>query len=238
MGSPPLTLEAPPLPAVLPVFPLTGSLLLPGNWLPLNVFEPRYRNMVEDAVSAEGGGRGGSWIGMIQPRVPQDDNLGPLEDATPLDSELYAIGCAGRIERCEPQPDGRYLVLLKGWSRFRVREELAGVHGYRRVAADYAEFAADLAEPEVELDPGQLLQAVRAFGRKHGLSFDFGVLAALPGVALLNGLAVALPFQPAEKQALLEAAGPRERQEMLLALMGMGIDALDTGERYAPPTVN
>jgi Lon protease-like protein len=242
MGAPPLDA---PLPALLPVFPLTGSLLLPGNWLPLNVFEPRYRNMVEDAISDEGdehrerGGRGGRWIGMIQPRVPQDDNLGPLADATPAaDAELYGVGCAGRIERCEPQPDGRYLILLKGWSRFRVREELTGVRGYRRVAADYAEFAADLAEPEVELDPGPLLQAVRAFGRQHGLSFDFGVLAALPGVALLNGLAVALPFRPAEKQALLEAAGPRARQEVLLALMGMGIEPLDAGEHYAPPTVN
>jgi Lon protease-like protein len=242
MGAQPLDA---PLPAQLPVFPLTGSLLLPGNWLPLNVFEPRYRNMVEDAIGARGGrrdergGRGGRWIGMIQPRMPHDDNLGPLEDATtPDDPELYAVGCAGRIERCEPQPDGRYLILLKGWSRFRVREELAGVRGYRRVAADYAEFAGDLAEPEIELEPGPLLQAVRAFGRKHGLSFDFAVLAALPGVALLNGLAVALPFRPPEKQALLEAAGPRERQEMLLALMGMGIEPLDAGEYYAPPTVN
>lgn len=220
-----------PLPAVLPVFPLTGSLLLPGNWLPLNVFEPRYRNMVEDAERAE------PWIGMIQPFTPRQDNW-PALDEPADDPELYTVGCAGRIERCEPQADGRYHVLLKGFSRFRVHEELAPARGYRRVRAGYAEFAADLAEPGVELDPGPLLAAVRVFGQAQGLSFDLDVLVALPGVALLNGLAAALPFQPAEKQALLEAAGPRERQQTLLALMGMGLEPPADGRAYVPPVVH
>jgi hypothetical protein len=273
------------LPAALPVFPLTGSLLLPGNWLPLNVFEPRYRNLVEDAIGKRperqrrgrrpdaepaGGGReraagedparrqrggdrdagehgdaggdaadrpGPSWIGMIQPRVPQQDNW-PALDAPPTNPELYTVGCAGRIERCEPQPDGRYLVLLKGVSRFRVRRELALRHGYRRVAADYSEFAADLGEPAVALDPAPVLRALRAFGQKQGLSFDFDVLAALTGVALLNGLAVALPFPPAEKQLLLEAEGPHQRQQLLLTLMGMGVEPPGSGDYYAPPVVH
>lgn len=256
---------AAPLPAVLPVFPLTGSLLLPGNWLPLNVFEPRYRHLVEDATAGggegdsgdgeqrkgrrggkrgggsreagEGGGRGERWIGMIQPRVPQQDNW-PALDEPPANPELYSVGCAGRIERCEPQPDGRYLILLKGVSRFRVRRELALVRGYRRVAADYAEFAADLREAEAELDPAPLLRAVRDFGQARGLAFDLDVLAALPGVALLNGLAVALPFRPGEKQALLEADGPRDRLRILLALMGMGVEPLDAGDYYSPPIVH
>jgi Lon protease-like protein len=283
-----------PLPAALPVFPLTGSLLLPGNWLPLNVFEPRYRNLVEDAIGkrperrhskdrdrgdrrrapAGGGGeqaggedraglqrggdrdpgdlgssrdpgspggpgdrRGPSWIGMIQPRGPQQDNW-PALDAPPTNPELYTVGCAGRIERCEPQSDGRYLVLLKGVSRFRVRRELALRHGYRRVAADYAEFAADLGEPAIELDPAPVLRALRAFGQQQGLSFDFDVLAALTGVALLNGLAVALPFPPAEKQLLLEAEGPYQRQQLLLTLMGMGVEPPGSGDYYAPPVVH
>jgi hypothetical protein len=273
------------LPAALPVFPLTGSLLLPGNWLPLNVFEPRYRNLVEDATGKRpdrqrrgrrpdadaepaGGGeraagedrarrqRGGnrdagdhgdlggpgdhpapSWIGMIQPRMPQQDNW-PALDAPPTNPELYTVGCAGRIERCEPQPDGRYLILLKGVSRFRVRRELALRHGYRRVAADYAEFAADLGEPAVALDPAPVLRALRAFGQQQGLSFDFDVLAALTGVALLNGLAVALPFPPAEKQLLLEAEGPHQRQQLLLTLMGMGVEPPGSGDYYAPPVVH
>jgi Lon protease-like protein len=249
------------LPAALPVFPLTGSLLLPGNWLPLNVFEPRYRNLVEDALGKRperrqrpgrrgdadagdardpggpGEGRGPGWIGMIQPRVPQQDNW-PALDAPPANPELYTVGCAGRIERCEPQPDGRYLILLKGVSRFRVRRELAHRRGYRRVAADYAEFTADLDEPVVELDPSPVLRALRAFGQQQGLSFDFDILAALTGVALLNGLAVALPFPPAEKQLLLEAEGPQQRQQLLLTLMGMGVEPPGSGDYYAPPVVH
>ena len=224
----------PALPAELPVFPLTGSLLLPGNWLPLNIFEPRYRNLVEDAAGRPPEER---WIGMIQPRVPQQDNWPALE-APPSNPELYTVGCAGQVERCEAQADGRYVILLKGYSRFRVRGELPRERGYRRVAADYSEFAADLGEAEVDLDPASLLQAVRAFGKAHGLELDFDLLASLPGVALLNGLAVALPFPPAEKQALLEAAGPRERQLLLLALMGMGVEPLDAADYYAPPTVH
>jgi Lon protease-like protein len=228
--APPALDESPP-PAVLPVFPLTGSLLLPGNWLPLNIFETRYRNMVEDAMKGE------RYLGMIQPVVPQQDNWPALEppEETP---RLYSIGCAGRIESCEPQSDGRYVILLKGYVRFRVREELAPVRGYRRVAAEYDDFAADRTEPQAQIEPGPLLQAVRAFGKAQGLSFDLDVLAALPGVSLLNGLAVALPFRPAEKQALLEAPDPRQRQEMLLTLMGMGIELPDAGDYYSPPTVN
>jgi len=232
------------LPAALPVFPLTGSLLLPGNWLPLNVFEPRYRHMIEDAIAKrpdrrerEGGRRGTSWIGMIQPRVPQQDNW-PALDAPPAHPELYTVGCAGRIERCEPQPDGRFLILLKGVSRFRVRRELVLRRGYRRVAADYAEFAGDLGEPALALDPSPLLRALRAFGQQQGLAFDFDVLAALTGIALLNGLAVALPFPPAEKQLLLEAEGPQERQQLLLTLMGMGVEPPGSGDYYAPPVVH
>jgi Lon protease-like protein len=244
------------LPAILPLFPLTGSLLLPGNWLPLNVFETRYRNMVEDATAGAPGGIGrpggtgapggaggaggigdgvGSWIGLIQPLVPQQDNW-PAIEPPEENPRLYSVGCAGSIERCEPQADGRYHLLLKGRCRFRVREELPLRRGYRRVVADYGEFAADLAETEADIDPGRLLHAVRSFGKAQGLSFDLDVLAALPGIALLNGLAVALPFRPAEKQALLEAAGPRQREEMLLTMMGMGLDA--DGDHYAAPTVH
>ena len=174
---------------------------------------------------------------MIQPRVPRQDNWAAL-DEPPANPELYTVGCAGRIERCEPQQDGRYLILLRGVSRFRVRRELAPRRGYRRVAANYTEFAADLGEPEVQLDPAPLLRAVRAFGQAQGLTFDLDVLATLPGVALLNGLAVALPFPPAEKQLLLEAEGPHQREQLLLTLMGMGVEPLGASDYYAPPIVH
>jgi Lon protease-like protein len=223
--------EPPPLPSVLPVFPLTGSLLLPGNWMPLNVFEPRYRNLVADAME------GDRHIGMIQPLVPHQDNWPALEERAEH-PELYRVGCAGRIERCEPQADGRYIILLRGVRRFRARRELPLERGYRRVAADYEEFAADVAEPESIIDPGPLLQALQGFSHAHQLSFDFDVLGALPGIALLNGLAVALPFRPEEKQALLEAATPAERRELLLALLEMGIEPTSVEGYYAPPTLH
>jgi Lon protease-like protein len=218
-------------PAILPVFPLTGSLLLPGNLLPLNVFEPRYRNMVADAMAE------GRHIGMIQPLVPQQDNWVAMAQA-PENPDLYPIGCAGRIERCEPQPDGRYLIVLRGVGRFHVARELPLRRGYRQVEADYTDFPADAAEPALMLDPSRMLRALRGFAEVHGLEFDFDLLGSLPGVSLLNGLAAALPFRPAEKQALLEAAGPMEREELLLTLMGMGIEPLSADEHYSPPTVN
>lgn len=224
--------EAPSgIPGIIPVFPLTGSLLLPGNLLPLNVFEPRYRNMVADAMAGE------RYIGMIQPFVPQQDNWVQQAEAA-ANPELYPIGCAGRIERCEPQPDGRYLIILRGVGRFRIRRELPLRRGYRQVEADTSEFPADPAEPAIRLNPSRMLSALRAFAEAQELEFDFDLLGSLPGVSLLNGLSAALPFRPAEKQALLEAAGPMEREELLLTLMGMGLESLTVDEYYSPPTVN
>jgi hypothetical protein len=221
-------------PRILPIFPLTGVVLLPLNWLPLHVFEPRYRALVEDALAGAG------FIGMIQPLVPRDDNA-PDPDAEPGDDpEVYPVGCAGRIERCERQPDGRFLLLLRGVSRFRVRAELAPRRGYRRVEADYEEFAADLAEAEAEVDPGPALAAARALGRVRGFDLDLDKLAGLPGFSLVNGLAAAMPLSPAEKQALLEAPDPAARQELLTSLLEMnaGPAAGGDGEGYTAPVVN
>ena len=221
-------------PRILPIFPLTGVVLLPLNWLPLHVFEPRYRALVEDALAGAG------FIGMIQPLVPRDDNA-PDPDAEPGDDpEIYPVGCAGRIERCERQPDGRFLLLLRGVSRFRVRAELAPRRGYRRVEADYEEFAADLAEAEAEVDPGPALAAARALGRVRGFDLDLDKLAGLPGFSLVNGLAAAMPLSPAEKQALLEAPDPAARQELLTSLLEMnaGPAAGGDGEGYTAPVVN
>jgi len=223
-------------PRILPIFPLTGVVLLPLNWLPLHVFEPRYRALVEDAMAGEG------FIGMIQPLVPQDDNS-PDPDADPGDGPVvYPVGCAGRIERCERRPDGRFLILLRGVRRFRVREELAPRRGYRRVEADYGDFAADLAEADAEVDPAPALAAARALGRARGFELDVDKLAGLPGSSLVNGLAAAMPLSPAEKQALLEAPDPPARQELLTALLEMNAGTAaahsSDGEDDHPPLVN
>jgi hypothetical protein len=220
-----------PLPEIIPIFPLTGVLLLPGMWLPLHVFEPRYRAMVADARDDAG------LIAMVQPVVPRQDNAPPPE-ATPEHPHLYPVGCVGRLERCEETPDGRFVVALKGLSRFRQREELPLHKGYRRVVADYGEFSGDLDEPNASLDPERLKRALQRFGERTRLPFDLAKLDTVSGIALLNGLCMSLPFAPAEKQALLEAPTPDARERMLLGLMGMGLEGDAARDQQAPPTLN
>lgn len=207
--------SAAPSPAEIPVFPLTGVLLLPGSWLPLQVFEPRYLHLVEDAMA------GDRHLGLIQPFAPADDNSPDPEAPPPPDPELYPVGCAGRIERCEPLPGGRLMILVRGVRRFRVRRELPPRRGYRRVEAEYEEYSVDLEEPEVDAAP--VLAAIEAIGRRRGGDVDLEELATLSGRALVDGLAVTLPFVPAEKQALLEAASPEARRDLLLSLLEMGL---------------
>lgn len=220
-----------PPPEILPIFPLTGVLLLPGMWLPLHVFEPRYRNMVEDARA------GDSHIGMIQPVVPREDNQ-PPPGSPPESPEVYLVGCAGRIEQCDRLEDGRYYIQLQGVTRFRIVEELPLLRGYRRVRADYAPFPADAAPPSAAMDTARLIEALLRFGQANNLPFDGARLRELPGGALINGLSMSLPFGPAEKQALLEAAGLDERQSLLLTLLGMGVRARTETPATAPPTLN
>jgi uncharacterized protein len=219
------------LPEIVPIFPLTGVLLLPGMWLPLHVFEPRYRALVADA--REGAGL----IAMVQPVVPRQDNAPPPE-ALPENPGLYPVGCLGRMERCEETPDGRFVIALKGLSRLRLRDELPLLKGYRRVVADYAEFPGDLREPDAQLDPDRLKRALQHFGERNRLPFDLAKLQSVSGIALLNGLCMSLPFAPAEKQALLEAPTPPARERMLLGLMGMGLDTQGLADQPAPPTLN
>ena len=219
------------LPAILPIFPLTGILLLPGMRLPLHVFEPRYRNMVEDALAS------GRHIGMIQPMTPRQDNApgsNPPEDQP----YLYPVGCVGSIEEYRKLDDGRYLLTLVGVSRFRVTEELTVQRGYRRVVPDYDGYAADDTEPPESLDTRTLLEALKAYGNQYSVSFDVDRLSGLPSALLVNGLAMSLPFRPAEKQALLEAATLSERQKLVLGLMGMGLAAGAADGFYTPPTLN
>lgn len=216
------------LPVILPIFPLTGSLLLPGNFMPLNVFEPRYRNMVEDAL-----GEGGH-IGMIQPLLPGPDQMGLGE----ADRRLYSVGCAGRLEQAERQDDGRFLILLHGVGRFQIAEELALRRGYRRVRADYTAFAEDLYEEVEGIDTAALLVAVERFGHRRDLAFDMDLLASLEPPRLVNALGAALPFAPAEQQALLEAPTAADRGRLLLELMRMGESPQVEAPSFAPPTVN
>src|SRR5258705_6107774 len=141
------------LPASLRVFPLTGCILLPGNWLPLHIFEPRYRAMVRDALATD------KLIGMIQPRLPAPDNVAPTSESVET-RELYPVGCVERIEHSLPEPDGRFHILLKGVTRFRIVEELSRRVGYRQFHVCYDTFFADFQEPSCDLDSSRILRAM------------------------------------------------------------------------------
>lgn len=194
-------------PETLPLFPLAGALLLPGAQLPLNIFEPRYLRMVDDALA------GARMIGMIQPR-----------DGAELDRPpLYAVGCAGRITSFAEADDHRYLITLTGVRRFRVVEELNADTPYRQAKVDWASFpideTADLSAEAV--DRTRLLEAMRDYLEAEGLKTDWEVVDDAPTDALIASLAMGCPFAPNEKQALLEAESMAARADCLIALMEM-----------------
>jgi len=197
-----------PLPAVIPVFPLGGAVLLPRAVLPLNIFEPRYLAMVRDAMAATGSAS--RVIGMIQPR---DDASEP--------PTLYSVGCLGRITDCRETDDGRLLIAVTGLTRFRVQDELAAAMPYRRVLADYAEYRSDRSEPVPmsSLARAGLEDVLKTYLDTQGLSADWDAVASADDEALVTTLASVCPFAPAEKQAMLEARDLPARAETLTALM-------------------
>ena len=200
------------LPTIFPVFPLAGALLLPRGKLPLNIFEPRYLAMVEDALGME------RLFGMIQPD-PQKPDM-------PAGSALYRIGCLGRIASFSETDDGRYMITLVGVARFAVAEEIAPQRGYRRVCGDFTAFATDLAPaPETPpfdqpgFDREALLTALRGYFQHRGFDANWDAIGKMPDDALVVTLAMVCPFDPAEKQALLEAPDAAERARTLRTLL-------------------
>jgi Lon protease-like protein len=203
------------LPEILPVFPLTGALLLPGSLLPLHIFEPRYRNMVEDALASD------KVFGMIQPVAPRHDNR-PLPGAETETPDLYKIGCAGYIEEWEKLDDGRYFIQLKGASRFRFAEELPFHRGYRRVRAIYHEFCDAAPAAAWTCQRQKILEALKAYGQVRGMEVKTEHAGRFSDLELVNLLAASLPFHPAEKQALLEALTVSDRETTLINLLRLG----------------
>jgi uncharacterized protein len=196
-------------PAVIPVFPLPGALLLPRGQMPLNIFEPRYLAMIDDALRTD------RIIGMIQP----DAEGG----GAPMAPKLYRVGCAGRISQFAETGDGRYLISLTGVSRFRVESELATTTAYRRCHVSYDAFAADF-EPragEEAVDRAGVLQALRRFVEANELQVDWSGIEEAPNEALVNALCMMSPFGVREKQAMLEAADLKTRAEVLVAVTEM-----------------
>ncbi len=206
------------LPRTVPIFPLSGVLLLPGARLPLNIFEPRYRAMVRDALDGAG------MIGMIQPREP--------EVADPGDRpEIFGTGCVGRIAAHEETEDDRILITLAGQCRFDVIQELPLKNGYRRVVADYDPYAAaDIGEErDVSLDRTRLMMALRGYFTTHGIKADWEAIEGTPDERLVTALAMICPFEASEKQALLESPDTNERGRVMIALMEMALAGGEDG---------
>jgi uncharacterized protein len=220
------------LPDVLAVFPLTGVMLLPGTMLPLHIFEPRYRAMVEDALE------GDKVFGMIQPFTPQNDNRGPQPGADHLAPDLYRVGCAGYIEKWEKLPDGRFFLQLKGVNRFRFSQELELQRGYRRVKAVYQDFPDALLEQSWQCNRSAVLDALATYGKANGMQVHPEQAEKFSDLELVNLLAVSLPFHPAEKQALLEAHDLKDRETMLIDLLRLGAGPSDGDSDSSPRTLN
>jgi Lon protease-like protein len=197
------------LPREIPVFPLSGALLLPEGRLPLNIFEPRYLAMVEDSLGA------GRMFGMVQgdPSLPRIGS----------DSQLFKVGCLGRVSSFAETDDGRLLITLTGVIRYRIAEEIGGRRGYRRVRADYASYEADLAvdRPAPQIDRAELLGAIQPYFRARGIEANWEAVEQTGDAMLVTTLCMVCPFDVREKQALLEVGSVEERARMLVALMQM-----------------
>jgi Lon protease-like protein len=194
------------LPDVLPVFPLPGALLLPRARLPLNLFEPRYLQMFDDALKSDT-----RLIGMVQPNeVPGRDGNG-----------LHTIGCAGRITQFSETEDGRYMITLAGVSRFRVTKEVDGFAPYRRCEVNWDGFDRDLGamEKDAVFNREPFLNKLSQFFEARGLNADWETLTDADDEVLINSLSMMLDFDPEEKQALLEAPSLSTRRETLVTLI-------------------
>ncbi|MEM8772236.1 MAG: LON peptidase substrate-binding domain-containing protein [Pseudomonadota bacterium] len=203
------------LPQTIPIFPLSGALLMPGAQLPLNIFEPRYLRMVDDALA------GARAIGMIQPK----------HEASTDAKELYSVGCAGRLTTFAETGDGRYLITLTGVRRFRLLTEINADTPYRVAEVDWAAFDID-EHPDKTIDAvdrDALIAAMRDYLDAEGLKADWDAAEEAPTEALVVSLAMGCPFAPNEKQALLEAQTIADQAACLMALMEMAGGDSDDG---------
>ena len=193
------------LPDTLPIFPLSGTLLLPRGELPLNVFEPRYLRMIDDALRTH------RVIGMVQPE---------LEDESGMPPSLYGCGCAGRITAFGESGDGRYLLTLTGIARYQIVDELAADTPYRQCRVSFGPFARDFVEGEGEdeVDRAAVLKTLRDFAEAHSLKVDWRGIETASNDSLVNALSMMSPFGPREKQALLEAVDLKSRADVLVAI--------------------
>ena len=199
-------MNAADLPSTIPVFPLPGALLLPRARLPLNVFEPRYLAMLDDTLKTTH-----RLIGMIQPRHSQDPDIVPL----------HRIGCAGRLTSFSESGDRRYMITLTGVSRYRIEKEVEGFAPYRRCEVGWSEFDRDLghAERDESFDRENFMNLLGRYFKLQRLKTDWGNMRKAEDELLINSLSMLCPFEPEDKQALLEAPRLADRRETLVTLI-------------------
>jgi Lon protease-like protein len=210
----------------IPIFPLTGVLLLPRGLLPLNIFESRYLAMTRAALD------GSKLIGMVQPTEPFGrDGQSPKNTA-----DIYNVGCVGKIVSATENDDGRILLTLRGLCRFQVAREIAADTPYRQIEADYSDYAGDMtATPDGLCDRDRLIYALRAYCARHNLPADWDSITAVSDDLLVHSLAMICPFSSGEKQALLEARDFKTRAAMLVSLLEMALLDGSTLPRGAKP---
>lgn len=203
------------LPGVFPIFPLAGALIFPRSTLPLNIFEPRYLNLIDDVLAGQ------RLMAMIQ---PMERGMGLGKPA------LAGVGCLARITSFTETPDGRYLITLTGINRFSLVREVETLAPYRQIAADYSRFRDDLNAPVgADINRIGLSAALSRYVEVNGFSADWSAVEEAPAETLVNALAALCPFEPEEKQALLEAGSLRERVDALIALLELNSTSRGAG---------
>ena len=209
------------LPEIVPLFPLSGTILLPRGQLPLNVFEPRYLALVDDVLKAE------RLIGIVQPQS---------ENATSERAPLFEIGGLGRITAFAEMDDGRYLITLSGLTRFRIVRELSVLTPYRQAQAAFQEFEGDRAPaPDAPgLDRAALLSALKRYFAANRIEADWPSIERAPAEGLVNSLSMIAPVPGPEKQALLEAKTAAERAHILITLIELALAGQGSSEPQKP----
>jgi len=205
--SPPPTFTLPfdKLPASLLIFPLPHAVVMPGCQLPLNIFEPRYLNLVFDALTEQ------RLVGMVQPELSESN-----EKALPI----YKTGTAGRITFFNETTDNRLMVVLTGVCRFDIKEEIQTTQSYRRFLVDWSRFRCDMEDASVtEIERGHFLRQLRDYCEYKRLDIEWPILEHVGMVDLINRLTCVLPLEVAERQLLIEAVTLPERLKILSMLL-------------------
>ena len=202
----------------VPIFPLSGAILFPRSQLPLHIFEPRYREMVRDAI--DGAGR----IAMIQPHRIDDDNQAPV----------YAVGCVGELVGVEELEDGRFNIVLLGSNRFRLVREAEVDAAYRCADVDVEAFDDNEPPPLAMIQRAEVEREARKLGDALGLAVDWAAVARLDDEMLVNAIAQVAPFDIGAKQALLEARNLNDRADLLVQLMQFQRMAVTGGIEVEP----